>query len=281
MADGSVTSSERTVRTVSDTAISSTISSAVATLSTAHHFVSIKLTNKNFLFWRTQVVPFLCGYDLIGFVDGTNPCPPALLPIVEGASAALPNPLYAPWVRQEQAILSMLISSLLSEVMYLAVGCRTSQELWLALERALPSSSNARTMHLLGQLQTIRQGDASAVGFIARVQVMLEDLALVGRSVPLEELNMYPFRGLRLEYHSIVASLNVRGQPVSLPALADLPGSHEFSVGDSYGGAQSSSTTVFVVQRGERGRRPWRGSSLQHGGGAPSRPSNANKNFCG
>lgn len=73
--DESVNSSEWTV---SDVAMSSTMSSIASSLSTAHHFISIKLTHKNFLIWRTQVVPFLHGHDLMGFIEGTLPCPATL-----------------------------------------------------------------------------------------------------------------------------------------------------------------------------------------------------------
>ncbi|XP_019158520.1 PREDICTED: uncharacterized protein LOC109155290 [Ipomoea nil] len=75
MAGRSVASSERAV---SNVAISS-VTSIVNSLATAHQFISIKLTYKKFLCWRSQVVPFLRGHELMGFIDGTNPCPPAFL----------------------------------------------------------------------------------------------------------------------------------------------------------------------------------------------------------
>nr|GMC95910.1 uncharacterized protein LOC109175393 [Ipomoea batatas] len=55
-------------------------------LNSAHHFMSIKLTTWNYLFWRTQIVPFLRGQGLIGFVNGESPCPPRHLssPTVAG-----------------------------------------------------------------------------------------------------------------------------------------------------------------------------------------------------
>nr|GMC82660.1 uncharacterized protein LOC109150755 [Ipomoea batatas] len=40
-----------------------------------HHYVSIKLTSTNFLFWKAQLILFLRGQNLYGFVDGTHPCP--------------------------------------------------------------------------------------------------------------------------------------------------------------------------------------------------------------
>ena len=280
MADGSVNSSERTV---SDAAVTSAASPAVASMSIAHHYVSLKLTNNNFLFWRTQVVPFLRGHELLGFVDGSNPCPPATLPAVAvvppasnptaGESSAIPpaqpNPLHATWVRQDQAVLSMLISSLSPEVMHLAVGCPTSQALWQSLEQALASSTRAHTLHLLSQFQTIQQGDSSIADYIARAQVLVEDLALAGRPVPLDEQNLYVCRGLRPEFIPLTASLAVRGQPVSLQELASLLGTQSFMAGGSYAGVAAAGPAAFVTQRGG-GRRSWRrGGQQQRGGQQP------------
>nr|GMD16212.1 uncharacterized protein LOC109186244 [Ipomoea batatas] len=95
----------------------------------AHHFVSIKLTNHNYLFWRTQLIPFLRGQNLLGFIDGGTPCPSPTIPApaAEGSSTtpAIPpteNPAYHAWVQQYQSLLSMLILSLSDEVMPLAVN---------------------------------------------------------------------------------------------------------------------------------------------------------------
>ncbi|XP_019179223.1 PREDICTED: uncharacterized protein LOC109174441 [Ipomoea nil] len=148
MGDGSVNSSERTVFDAPLLSVTST----VTTLSTAHHFISVKLTHRNFLFWRAQVVSFLNGHDLMGFIDGTNPCPPPTISSGEEEALRLPNPAYHPWVRQYQAFLSMLMSSLSDEVMPLAIGHHTSRAVWTAVTSALASSSRSRSLNLLGQL---------------------------------------------------------------------------------------------------------------------------------
>lgn len=75
-------------------------------LTTAHHFVSIKLSTWNYLFWRTQLIPFLHGQNLLGYIDGSLPC----------LTYATSSEFHA-WVQQDQAIMSMFISSLSEEVM--------------------------------------------------------------------------------------------------------------------------------------------------------------------
>ena len=158
-------------RTVSDVAVSSAAPAPVSSLSSAHHYISIKLNHRNFLFWRTQVLPFLCGHDLIDLVDGLCPCPEEFLPAVSAATssaaaARVRNPAFVAWSRRDQVLLSLLVSSLSEEVLSIAVGCRTSKELWDAIEQSLASASQSRQLHLLSQLHGLRQGDSSTTEYL-------------------------------------------------------------------------------------------------------------------
>lgn len=173
--------------------------------------ISIKLTARNYLLWRTQLVTFLRDQNLLGFVDGTIPCP---------SSATLSR---AAWIQQDQAILSILISTLSEEAMHLAVGKTTSRQLWVSIGEVLGSqmTTRARTLRLLCQLHGLRQGDESVEDYIGRAQVLVEDLALAGRPVDLDDQNLYVFRGLRSEFRPLVATLIVKGDPLTLAQLSD------------------------------------------------------------
>ncbi|XP_019170550.1 PREDICTED: uncharacterized protein LOC109166114 [Ipomoea nil] len=209
----STNSSERTVTTT-------TAASPITTnpLSSAHHFVSIKLTARNFLFWWTQLVPFLRGQGLLGYVDGEHP--------------------------------------LSDEVMYLAVGRATSREVWLSITAALGSSTRARCLNLQAQFQSLRQGDSSPAEYLGRAQLIVEDLSLVGRPISLDEQNLYVFRGLRPEYRAMAASLAVSGEPVTIPQLADFLQAQQFIFADDFtaGGAAfpGDAPTAMVAGRGRR-----------------------------
>lgn len=128
---------------------------ALVSLTAAHHFVSIKLTFRNYLYWRTQMVPFIRGQGLLGYVDDTNVCPPPLVAVsADGASSAanladvdtpavppVANPAALAWIQQDQAILSMVVASFSDEVMYIALGLSTSRMLSKAIENALGSDT--------------------------------------------------------------------------------------------------------------------------------------------
>lgn len=41
--------------------------------------VTIKLTVENYLLWKAQLVPYFCGQDLFGYLDGTIFMPPKII----------------------------------------------------------------------------------------------------------------------------------------------------------------------------------------------------------
>ncbi|XP_019167818.1 PREDICTED: uncharacterized protein LOC109163524 [Ipomoea nil] len=226
--DGSVRSSERTVIETSPMTTGNSLSSA-------HHFVSLKLTSHNYLFSRTQMLPFLEGQGLLGFIDGSLQYPVTAPASAIDAAASTADSLKAAselvarqvaWRRQDKAILSLLIPSLSEETMRFAVGRSTSRQLWLTIEQSLASSSRSRALRLFGELQALRQGDSSIAYYIGRAQLLVDDLALAGRDVTLDDQNLYVFHGLRSEFRPLVATL-ARGAAVPLAEVADFLVSQE------------------------------------------------------
>ncbi|KAA8519345.1 hypothetical protein F0562_013601 [Nyssa sinensis] len=70
--------------------------------------VTVKLTKDNYLLWKTQVVPYLRGQRIFGFVDGSNPPPPITIPNLEtttssDTTAEIPNPKFTTWYLQDQS----------------------------------------------------------------------------------------------------------------------------------------------------------------------------------
>jgi hypothetical protein len=95
---------------------SSTISSTSTTPSSLphiQHLITIKLNRDNYLLWKAQIVPYLRGQHLYGFIDGTKPAPPPTLAVTASeTTTVIPNPEFYTWHTQDQMILSALISSL-------------------------------------------------------------------------------------------------------------------------------------------------------------------------
>jgi len=211
---------------MSTASVASTAASIIS-LSHTHQVISLKLTNTNYLYWRMQMLPYLLGQGVFGFVDGSNTCPSTHVLAHDGISLQV-NPLFQNWKQQDQLILSALLSSLSMEVLHLIVGCQSSCSAWGTLERALASTSNSRIMQLHGSLQDLRQGDESVTQFMQKAKALFDELAAAGRPVSLEDFNLYMFRGLRGEFKDLVTSLITKAEPLSYADLHSHLLTHEF-----------------------------------------------------
>ena len=83
------------------------------TLTPIHHLITIKLTSENYLLWKAQIVPYLKGQHLYGYLDGSTPTPPQSLTVeADRGVQVIQNPDFGHWYLQDQMILSAIISSL-------------------------------------------------------------------------------------------------------------------------------------------------------------------------
>ena len=66
------------------------------------HLITIKLSPETYMFWRAQVTSLLRSHLLLGYVEGTVPCPaPTLLIVQKGKDVlqpdsmmVVPNPMF-------------------------------------------------------------------------------------------------------------------------------------------------------------------------------------------
>ena len=90
---------------------------------------------------KTQLLPYLKGHDLLGFSDGSNPCP---LSTVCVNNVSTPTLVCPAWTRQDQLLMSLLI--ILDEITpLLDVGFSSSKEIWTTLKRHLPLLPRSNT----------------------------------------------------------------------------------------------------------------------------------------
>jgi hypothetical protein len=73
--------------------------------------LSIKLDGDNYTAWRIQLSALLTGFDLFGYVDGSNIYPPKVV-----ANSTTTNPAQTHWTRQDQLILHGIDSSVTATV---------------------------------------------------------------------------------------------------------------------------------------------------------------------
>ena len=72
-------------------------SSNLPTSTTTNHSLSIKLTSRNYLTWKTQFLPLLNYHKLNGLIDGSMIAPLPTIPSPNNSGPPTPNPAYTEW----------------------------------------------------------------------------------------------------------------------------------------------------------------------------------------
>lgn len=109
----------------------------------------LKLTASNYLSWPLQFTTLLTGLDLLGFVDGTHPCPEHPVPTNEVATV---NPACHTWICQDQLILNAIIGSLSSSLILFIITACTSADAWSTLAHTYGKPTHGRRTQLKIQL---------------------------------------------------------------------------------------------------------------------------------
>jgi hypothetical protein len=100
-----------------------------------------KLEGPNYLGWKTQFMPILRTHELVGIVDGTEPCPDKL--IIDSSGKEILNPEFTIWNRKDQCILSWINVTLSEKVLSTVYGLDTSKQVWSALATRFANDSRS------------------------------------------------------------------------------------------------------------------------------------------
>jgi hypothetical protein len=150
------------------------------------HLITTKLAAETHQLWRAQVVSLLRSNLLHGYVEGTFPCPSSTLSETKegGVVETQPNPAFAAWVQQDQAILSAFHSSSTPAVGGKIMFANTSAEAWTIITRTFAAKSSARSSHIHAQLGQAKKLDTSTAFYYAHLQALADTLASIGQPPP-------------------------------------------------------------------------------------------------
>jgi hypothetical protein len=239
-------------------------------LSPVHHLITIKLTRDNYLLWKAQIVPYLKGQNLFGFIDGTQNPLPQFLPLTttEPSQPGL-NPDFHLWQSQDQLILSAIISSLSENILAYVVKCFTSYEVWTTLERMFTTHSRARSMNIHYQLATLKKGDSSIADYFHKFTQLTNTLAAVDHSLPPHEALPFLLASLGFDYDSLVTFVKTQLHPMSLEDLYGHMLGHELRLAQHQPTVDLSNVSANFINKGNptRGGRSTSTFNSNRGGG--------------
>lgn len=186
---------------------------------------TVKLNHDNFLLWKAQLVPYFRGQDLFGFLDGSIPKPPKIISVTNSESSSVTerlNPAYSQWIRQDNIILSILMTSLSEPILAQVVTYTTSRGVWNALDETFSSRSRARILQIRTQLATATKGGKTATDYFHFIKRLTDELAVAGQPLTHDDIITYLLAGLSHEYDSLVASISARTDDITLEEIYSL-----------------------------------------------------------
>jgi len=178
--------------------------------------MTFKLEGPNYITWSNQMIPILKTNDLMGFVDGSEPCPPKYVLDDKGTTTATLSPNFRLWTKKDQFVLSWINATLLEKVMSTTFGVTSAKEVWDSLSSRFASHSKTRISHLQRQLQSLHQGSKSCTDYIATAKQFSAQLEAVGQPVTDDALIGYVVGGRHPSFNPVVTSLSVASRYKSL-----------------------------------------------------------------
>ena len=161
----------------------------------------LKLTSTNYLSWKLQFETLFIGYDLIGYIDGSKPCPPTTITTNNTATTNLSHKL---WIRQDQLLLNALIGSLFPIIIPFIAQAKTAKEAWTILANTYDKPSYGRIKQVKTKLKNPTKGSQNVIEYLHSVKVCADELAILGAPLDLEDLTDKILDGLSDDYKELV-----------------------------------------------------------------------------
>ncbi|KAF7151725.1 hypothetical protein RHSIM_Rhsim02G0101900 [Rhododendron simsii] len=228
------------------------------------NFVSLRLTETNYLLWRTQILSLIESQDVLGFVDGGEPM---LSRYLQNSSEKAEkenalNPDFQAWVKTDRLVKAWITSTLSEEVLGLAVGLVTSRDRFNHAYQPHEVPQALATMTLESPIDEDRLPDTGATSHMTGNRDKLfnltsyrgKDYVMVGNGEKLKITHtgdaQLPAKHNDILLHDVLLVPDIKKNLLSVSQLtSDLPCHFEFT---SDGFVVKDQKTNQVMARGNR-----------------------------
>jgi hypothetical protein len=176
----------------------------------------LKLTSTNYISWKLQFETLFIGYDLIGYIDGSAPCPPKT---ITADNITTTNPSHKLWIRQDKLLLNALIGSISPTIIPFIACAGTAQEAWTILANTYAKPSRGRIKQVKNQLKNPSKGSQTITEFLHSVKASADELAILGAPMDPEDLIEKILDGLDNDYKELVRAVQARDTSISFHEL--------------------------------------------------------------
>lgn len=139
----------------------------------------------------------LRAHSLFNIVNGSKPCPAKYLRDDKGELLTTVNPAYDQWIVQDRALITQINATLSKVAFSFVIGCKSSKEVWLALEKRFSSLTRSHIHELKTALNTISKGSTESIDdYLIRIKEIVNKLATISVVIDDEDVLLYTFNGL-------------------------------------------------------------------------------------
>ncbi|XP_068319588.1 uncharacterized protein [Pyrus communis] len=200
--------------------LQSPITVLVSSISTS---VSVKLDDSNYLNWHFQLKLLLESNGILGFVDGSHPCPAQFISQSgesdvnsSNSSSSSVNDEYLVRMMHDKALMQLLAASLSPVAMSCAMRSTSSKDIWIRLQEQFLTVSKTSIFQMKSNLQTIKKGSHFITQYLQKIKQARDDLSAAGVYFLNEDIVILALNGLQAEYNTFRTVIRGRENVISL-----------------------------------------------------------------
>ncbi|XP_020421638.1 uncharacterized protein LOC109949783 [Prunus persica] len=195
--------------------LQSPITALISSISTS---VNVRLDDSNYLNWNFQMQLLLDSNGIMGYVDGSIPCPSqhGSTSDESGIISSSPTDEYIVWKMHDRAIMQLITATLSPIAMSCAIGSTSSKDLWIRLKEQFSTVSRTSIFQMKSNLQTIKKGSDSISQYLHRIKEARDYLSAAGVYFADEDIVILALNGLPAEYNTFRCVIRGRESVISL-----------------------------------------------------------------
>lgn len=178
--------------------------------------VPVKLTGKNYPFWKCVMSALLKAYGLFDQVEGRIPAPDRT---IEKDGTFEPNPAYRRWLTRDSFALTCLLFAVTEEVCWFLVGAETSHDAWKKLSTIFEPQAAVWEVILDRQWYDLWKANLPVNELINSVLKLAHSSAQIGKPKTSARVNQCIIDGLGPEWEPLILALDPRLATMSTDEL--------------------------------------------------------------
>ena len=194
--------------------LQSPITSLISTVSSS---VTVKLDDSNYLVWNFQMVLLLEGHGIMGFVDGSYPCPSRFDSTTSDNSIETDD--FKIWKMHDRALMQLITATLSPSAVSCAIGSTSARDLWVRLKEQFSIVTRTTIFQMKSELQNIKKGTDSISQYLQRIKEARDYLSAAAVTFEDDDIVILTLNGLSSEYNTLRSIIRGRENVISMKDL--------------------------------------------------------------